>query len=273
MAPLGPHYLPFLRLVCSFFTLLFLYAPGYSQENLRLRVLSYNIHHAEGVDGRLDVERIAEVIRSAEPDIVALQEVDQSVRRSGNVDQPAELAKLTGMEVAFGANITLQSGHYGNAILSRYPLAAQENHLLPNLNEGEQRGVLLAQIQHPRLGQPLLVLATHFDHRADPSERVASADAVNRLVEKYANTPALLIGDLNATMESETLQRLLANWKSANPENPLPTIPVANPQRQIDFILYRPEGRWKVIDVRVIEESQASDHRPIVATLEYESKS
>ena len=75
-------------------------------------MLSYNIHHAEGVDNKLDLERIANVILSVKPDIIALQEVDQKATRSGSVDQPAELARLTKMNVAFGANIPLQGGHY-----------------------------------------------------------------------------------------------------------------------------------------------------------------
>src|SRR5690606_15119708 len=97
---------------------------------LRLRVLSYNIHHAEGVDRKLDVERIAKIIVAAKPDLVALQEVDQKVTRTRGVDQPAELARLTGMHMAFGGNIRLQGGEYGNAVLSRWPIKAQKNHLL-----------------------------------------------------------------------------------------------------------------------------------------------
>src|SRR5687768_15481548 len=72
---------------------------------LRLRVLTYNIHHGEGVDGRLDLERIARVITAEEPDLVALQEVDVKTRRTGGVDQAAELARLTGMHFAFGKAI------------------------------------------------------------------------------------------------------------------------------------------------------------------------
>src|SRR3954468_2494324 len=88
----------------------------------RVRVLSYNIHHGEGVDGKLDLERIAAVINAVEPDLVALQEVDQRVARTRLIDEPADLARLTKMHVAFGANLALQGGHYGNAVLSRWPI-------------------------------------------------------------------------------------------------------------------------------------------------------
>ena len=77
-----------------------------------------------GVDRKLDVPRIARVIKSVKPDLVALQEVDNKAGRSGRVDQATELARLTGMRPVFGANIPLQGGHSGNAILSRFPSGA-----------------------------------------------------------------------------------------------------------------------------------------------------
>lgn len=235
-------------------------------EPLQVRVLSYNIHHAEGVDGRLDLARIAKVIESVEPDVIALQEVDQNARRTGAVDQPAELARLTGMQVVFGANIELQGGHYGNAVLTRWPIVHSENHLLPNVDDGEQRGVLLVDVAPPQQAAVRL-LATHLDHRRDERERLASAKMINRLIEKHGEQPAVLAGDLNATPESQTLSELRKAWTPVN-EAPLPTIPVARPARQIDFVLYRPAGRWRVIEVRVLEEAVASDHRAIFAVIE-----
>ncbi|MEZ6125818.1 MAG: endonuclease/exonuclease/phosphatase family protein [Planctomycetaceae bacterium] len=114
-------------------------ACGRAADPTQLRVLSYNIHHGEGVDRKLDLQRIADVILSVRPDLVALQEVDRNATRTGGVDQPAELARLTRMHVVFGANIELQGGHYGNAVLSRHPIARLRNHLLPNIDDSERR--------------------------------------------------------------------------------------------------------------------------------------
>lgn len=236
-------------------------------EPLRIRVLSYNIHHAEGVDRKLDVERIAGVIRSDAPDIVALQEVDTKVKRTESVDQAAELARLTKMDVVFGANIPLQGGHYGNAVLSRFPITRHKNHLLPNIDKGEQRGVIEAEIKLPESKQPLLFLATHFDFRPDERERLASAAAINELVAKHPDQPALMAGDLNAPPASKTLQRLESMWTPAN-DKPMATVPVKEPKTQIDYILFRPQSRWKVIEVKVLDEAIASDHRAIFAVLE-----
>ncbi len=113
-----------------------------ADETDRLRVVSYNIHHGVGVDGRVDLERIARVILSVDADLVALQEVDCNTKRTNLVDQPARLASLTKMQVVFGDNIPYQGGRYGNAVLSRLPIVRHENHALPSFYEGEQRGVL-----------------------------------------------------------------------------------------------------------------------------------
>lgn len=242
-------------------------ARATAAEPIRLRVLSYNIHHAEGTDRKLDLERIAGVIRSVSPDLVALQEVDRGVKRSASVDQPAELARLTEMQVAFGQNIELQGGGYGNAILSRHPITRHQNHPLPNLEHGEQRGLIEAEIAIPGLDAPLLFLATHLDHRSDDRERLASAAAINELIANRPDQPAILAGDLNDGPDSATLHRFKLQWLRAN-DRPQPTIPVVKPTRQIDFVLVRPQVRWKTIEVRVLDEPVASDHLPIFAVLD-----
>lgn len=231
----------------------------------RLRVLSYNIHHAAGVDARLDVERIAKVILSVKPDIVALQEVDKGVERSKRADQPAELARLTKMNVVFGKNINFGGGEYGNAVLSRFPIGGSTNHKLPNIDDGEQRGVLDVTLRVP--DGRVRLLATHFDHRRDEAERRASAEAVNRLLEKDRKLPTLLAGDLNAVPTSDTLKTLERSWKLANKKESF-TVPVKEPKRQIDYVLFAPVGAWSVIETRVLPEATASDHRAILAVLE-----
>ncbi|MEC7566869.1 MAG: endonuclease/exonuclease/phosphatase family protein [Planctomycetota bacterium] len=241
-------------------------ATARSDQVVRLRVLSYNIHHGEGVDRKLDLERIAKVILSVKPDLVALQEVDRKTSRTKNVDQPETLAQLTKMHVAFGANIEFQGGDYGNAVLSRFPMAGFQNHLLPNVDRGEQRGVLVTTIPIDQANIRLRLLATHFDYRSDDKERIQSAQMVNALVEKD-DRPSLLLGDLNDVLSSDTLKELKTEWTLTN-DKPLPTIPVADPARQIDFILFRPARHWRVIETRVLKEAVASDHRAIFSVLE-----
>src|SRR5262245_26822074 len=96
--------------VLSFVLAAVLAAPASAADPQTLRVLSYNIHHGEGTDGKLDLARIAGVITAAKPDLVALQEVDRRATRTKGVDQTAELAKLTGLQAEFGKAIDLQGG-------------------------------------------------------------------------------------------------------------------------------------------------------------------
>ena len=242
-------------------------ATATGAEPLKLRVLSYNIHHGEGEDRKLDLPRIADVIKSVEPDLVSLQEVDRNVKRSQSVDQPAELGRLTGMHVVFGGNIKLQGGDYGNAILSRFPIKSHENRLLPNFENGEQRGVLEAEITLPDGRPALYLMATHFDHRPKDEERFESAKRINSWVEKHPDRLYLLVGDLNARPTSRPLKELDRLWARSDARE-LFTIPVAKPTQQIDFILYRRDARWLALETRVLDEAVASDHRAIVATLE-----
>ena len=231
---------------------------------LRLRVLSYNLHHGEGVDGRLDLERIAEVVRAEDPDLVALQEVDRTTTRTKQVDQPAVLARLTGMAVVFGGNLELQGGAYGNAVLSRWPLGEVKNHPLPNFDDGEPRGVLAVPLRPPGWPDPILFLATHLDHRRDDRGRIASAATINGLVPE--GSLAILAGDLNAVPDSAVLAALRGPWSGDAKEHP--TTPVNKPARQIDYVLFRPARRWTIASMRVLDEAVASDHRPILAVLQ-----
>lgn len=235
-------------------------------QNLRLRILSYNIHHAEGVDGKLDIPRIAQVILSVEPDLVALQEVDKNTTRTGKVNQDIELAHLTKMNSVFGSNITFQGGQYGNAILSKFPIIKNKNFLLPNVDSGEQRGLLRSQIQISNK-ENVLFFSTHLDHRRSDTERLASAEAINQIISLDNKSPAILAGDFNDVPESPTLKELGKLWLRTN-KKILKTIPASKPSRQIDYIFVQPKERWKIIESQVLDEDIASDHRAIFSIIE-----
>src|SRR3954447_16208752 len=74
------------------------------REAVTFRAMTYNIHHGEGLDRKIDLVRIAELIKRERADIVALQEVDKGVERTGRRDLPQELASLTGMTCVFSNN-------------------------------------------------------------------------------------------------------------------------------------------------------------------------
>lgn len=252
---------------CAILGILFSLIAG-AAEPLTIRVLSYNIHHGEGIDAKLDLERIARVVKSVKPDLVALQEVDRKTIRVRQIDEPSVLARLTGMQVIFERNIQFQGGDYGNAILSRFPIKSHRNHKMPNHENGEQRGALEAEISLPSGHGTLVFWATHLDHRKDPTERLASARALGKIVQDRSESPGILAGDLNATLSSKVLPLFLRDWTNSNGLKPYPTVPVKEPRRQIDFVLYRPQNRWRVKSVKVLPEQVASDHRAILSVLE-----
>jgi endonuclease/exonuclease/phosphatase family metal-dependent hydrolase len=173
------------------------------------------------------------------------------------------------MQVVFGSNLAYEGGLYGNAMLSRLPILEHRNHALPNPSGTEPRGVL--EVRLSTGGEvdetPLTFLATHLDNR-DEENRLASAKWINAFVRERQDAPLLLAGDLNAVPGSAVLEELARSW-SRSGEAPMPTVPVEDPRRQIDYILYRPAGRWRTVEAHVLEEPIASDHLPILAVLDF----
>ena len=101
-----------------------------------VRVAAYNIKHGRGMDDRVDLSRIADVLRSLEADVITLQEVDDRTERTGGVDQVQVLAELLGYEGAHGPHRPYQGGFYGNAVLTRLPIRA--THTLDSTGIGKR---------------------------------------------------------------------------------------------------------------------------------------
>src|SRR5476649_2332295 len=101
------------RIFSSFLLLLVLWNRGGQMVPLTLRVLTYNIHHGEGMDGRFDLSRLAGVVTSVHPDLVALQEVDEGTERASGLDELAELERLTELHGVFGKAMDYSGGEYG----------------------------------------------------------------------------------------------------------------------------------------------------------------
>ncbi len=222
----------------------------------RLRVLTYNIHHGEGTDGRFDYDRLARVITELAPDVVALQEVDRSTGRASGVDQLALLEKLTRMNGVFGRSFHFSGGEYGNAILSRFPLGEIQVHHLPFRFGQESRTAVSARIQ-PGNGLPEFILvSTHLSTKARGSEQVQQ---LNSIFPEGEGPSIVLAGDFNARPGSEPMNILLAQrWVDA-----------VAPQSLIDYVLVRPGDPWRVVEVKTVEDRLTSDHRPVLVVLEW----
>jgi len=233
-----------------------------------LRVLCYNIHYGQGNDGVYDVERLAKVIQAAKPDLVALQEVDVGVERSGREHQARRLADLTGMAVRFGPTQHYQGGLFGNAVLTRLPIADVHIQPLPYTESSPElttypRGAIAVMVETPD-GTKLRFVSTHFQHNV-PEDRVAEAKAIN---EYFANddVPTILAGDMNAKPDSEPIAILNQQWHNAIAPDAEPSAPSSKPTSRIDYIFYR--GAIRMKSTRVIAEPMASDHCPVFSELQ-----
>jgi endonuclease/exonuclease/phosphatase family metal-dependent hydrolase len=227
-----------------------------------VRVLSYNIHHGEGVDEVLDLGRIAALIREVDPDLVALQEVDSVTVRTERVDQAAELARLTELRAVFGGFMEYDGGAYGMALLSRWPLTESINLRLPD--GAEPRTALSATVTSPKTGRVLRFVGIHFYQ--SEAERLAQAVRLEALLSRQ-DLPTILAGDFNSTPESEVMARLGESWTIVAKGADRLTFPSYAPEREIDFVLVQPADRFDLVRQRLMDAPVASDHRPVVVDL------
>lgn len=230
-----------------------------------IRILTYNIHHGEGSDGVFDLPRLAGVIASAAPDLVALQEVDERTERSGGVSQVSELGRLTGLRPVFGEAMPFQNGGYGVGVLSRWPVLSVHNRPLPRpVADREPRTALTVTVRPAAGLGDVTFTSTHFDFGRGDS-RDLQAHALNEMLVGNDQALSILAGDLNSGEDSEVVRH---RWREI--EVPGPTVMNGSGQLifRLDWLFVRPASRWRVVEARRIEEMTASDHLPVLAVLE-----
>lgn len=237
----------------------------------QIRVLTYNIHHGEGPDGQIDLRRTAEVIASAQPDLVALQEVDEGTARAGGVRQLVELGRLTRLHPVFGQTIEFQGGGYGVGVLSRWPPVSVENHPLPQTPDREPRTALTVVVSPGRDLQRLAFTSTHFDSGGDATGKIAQAGAINAMLAGEDDALRILAGDLNSRDESDVVRSLREQWIDGSPTDNPGMSQWGWPWMRVDHVLARPLSRWRVVESRRLNDSlatTASDHLPVLVVLQ-----
>lgn len=237
-------------------------------EEFSLRVMSYNIHHANppSAKNKIDIDAITRVIKLQDPDLVALQEVDVNTVRSGKINEASLLAEKLGMNFFFAKSIDHDGGEYGVAILSKYPITGSSIHRLPTKEgtKGEPRVLATSVINLPD-HQKILFGSTHLDAQQQHDNRLLQVAEIVR-IGKQEVLPFLLAGDLNATPGSEPI-KLFDEQFVRTCETCAFTIPEVNPNRTIDFIAFNKSIAFDVVSHQVIDEQYASDHLPIVSVL------
>lgn len=237
-----------------------------------LRVLCYNIHHANppSKPDVIDVDAIVRVINDQKPDLVALQEIDAHTTRSGSALHESEyIASKTGMRSYFAKGIDYGGGEYGIAILSKYPIDNMKRYPLPTIEstKGEPRVLATAEVTLPG-NKKILFACTHLDALSTDTNRVLQ---ITRILEilKPQSLPVILAGDLNADPSSKTISLLDSYFTRSCVATSCPfTIPQDKPRKTIDFISFAPKEKLAVKLHRVVDEKYASDHLPVFAVFE-----
>src|SRR5215510_6223960 len=182
----------------------------------KLRVATYNVHGCTGIDRRRSEARIAEVIAEMSVDIVALQELDLGRRRSAGADQTKMIAEQLGWHSHFHPAMRLEHEHYGNAILSRYPLSFRRAVELPGSPPffcRETRAAIEVEIE-TNLGK-VRIINTHLG--LGWRERFVQAQLFTNAEWQAAiasDVPLILLGDFNSLRGSRpyrTLNRHMRN--------------------------------------------------------------
>lgn len=232
-------------------------------KNPVLRVLTYNIHHGNppSKPGLIDLDAIARVIIDSKADIVALQEVETGVNRSGKLDEAKLLGEKTGLHYQFFKAIDHDGGEYGIAMLSRYKFTDVKLVPLPQKITAEKRVMGYATI---KVGKQQFIFAnTHLDAMDTHQNRIVQME---HILTEFKNTalPVILCGDLNSDAGTAVINLLDTQFKRTCTENCGATFPEVNPTSTIDFIATK-KIKWPLLEHKVIEDSYASDHRPVIA--------
>jgi endonuclease/exonuclease/phosphatase family metal-dependent hydrolase len=236
------------------------------QEKPVVRILTFNILHGATTQGDFDLDKIAAVIQQTNPDSVALQEVDFKTNRAKQYNLATELGWRTKMAPLFGKAMDYDGGSYGEGVLTKIPIIASRNIPLPHSPGNESRAALEVTVVLES-GDTICFIGTHLEHQRTSTDRIDQGNEINRifLPNKF---PTILAGDLNDTPESEAISILKRHWKDSAEDHSSFTYPSDNPRTRIDYILFRPENQWKVLDYQVFCDSIASDHCAVLSVLE-----
>ncbi|MBZ5659613.1 MAG: endonuclease/exonuclease/phosphatase family protein [Acidobacteriia bacterium] len=234
----------------------------------RIRVATYNVHKCRGLDGRVRPERLVDVLRDVDADIIALQEVVRISSDQPEKDQAKFMAAELGMNFHFGENRLHKGGTYGNALLSRYPLHATCNYDISTSGR-EPRGCLRVDTVLP--GGALLHvfnihMGTAFWERRKQARKLVSPKILHHT---ELTGPRIVLGDFNEWTRGLTTRLLREHFVAPDLRQHLNrsrTYPGPLPFLHLDHIYFDPALRLNRLTLHKTRNSLlASDHLPLVA--------
>ena len=223
-------------------------------EGNSLRLMSYNIRNGRGMDEAMDLNRVAEAIRKAKPDVVAVQEVDSMTGRSGRVDVLRRLGEQTSLYSTYAPAIEFDGGKYGVGVLSKEKPLRYHIRALPGREEA--RVSLWVEFEK------YILCCTHLSLTEE--DRMRSLPILCEEAAK-ADKPLFIAGDWNDTPDSPFIRALDEDFRLLN-DTTRGTFPASAPEQCIDYVAgYEGSGEsFIVLSTSVVEEPMASDHRPVV---------
>ena len=217
----------------------------------KLRVMSYNVKNGIGKDGIKDIKRCGQLVREAQPDVVAVQEVDSVTRRNKFYVLGRMAEAAGGYHAYFGPTIPHGGGKYGIGVLTKEPALSVAFHRLPCPKE--PRGMLVVELKK------YYIISTHLSLKEE--QRVESVAIIKDVVSKLKNKPVFIAGDMNAKPHSapivafkEFAQLLTDDTKFTFPSN--------DPRVCIDYI-FGVNGSFRVLKNHIFYDSLFSDHVPL----------
>ncbi len=231
-----------------------------------LKIMTYNIHHANppSKSGVIDIDAIAKVIKKENPDLVALQEVDVFTNRSGkDLHEAREIANKLGMQYYFAKALDYQGGYYGNTVLSKFPIEDSILIELPALSDVNAEDRAWGGIKVQLDGKLFWFGSTHLDFKTEENNLHQTNTLLKALEE--ISIPVIIGGDFNVIGSSKTIGLFDKEFQRTCTEDCPYTIPMINPTKTIDFLMFRPKNTFSTTSHHVVDEEYASDHRPVVA--------
>lgn len=224
-----------------------------------MRVVSWNVHRCIGTDKEYRPDRIVEVLMKLNADVIALQEVDSSLRADDEQDQLSYIASRLGMCAEMGPTLSLDYGAYGNAVLSRWPILEREEHDL-SYRKFEPRGAICVRLECP--AGALRVVNTHLGLKY--WERAFQIDRVLSELVWVDDSLTVLLGDFNEWFPYSGNALRLRRAFQRSPR--MPTFPAPWPQFALDRIFF--SRAPKAVSFRAPRDNLtrvASDHLPLIA--------
>ncbi|MBO7148169.1 MAG: endonuclease/exonuclease/phosphatase family protein [Lentisphaeria bacterium] len=238
------------------------------------RIISYNLHSGVGMDQRIDYDRMAEMLRSQKPDLIGFQEVAVNYPRSEKVEDPLVcMGKALNMSSVFGETckpvIDGKQYRYGIGIMGSLPMEKVDQIPLPCMKDAEPRTALVVRVNTDD-DRNFYLICTHLSHeQTGECEKIRQEQlrTISDRIHEKNYTPAVLVGDFNALPDTPCIRDLQKEWQVTDLQEP--TFPADVPEIKIDYIAFYPDNAFTLKGYHVLAETVISDHRPIIAELEF----